>query len=115
MTSFFNIAAKLFIDTFLDRVSEAATTGVRDAADQILERANEHAPFDQGFLIDSSFVDSDGTIAHVGYDVPHAVPLHEHPEYNFQGTGEGKWLQRALDEEHAEVIGTMATGVRKAF
>jgi hypothetical protein len=36
----------------------------------------------------------------VSYDEPYAVPLHEHPEFEFQGEGEGKWLEKALN--HAE-------------
>jgi hypothetical protein len=92
------------IERGVDRVAKAA---VKDWADALLEKANEHVPYMLGTLEDSGIAQvvqarnrgglfSSGHEAIVSYDTPYAVHLHEHPEYNFQGKGEGKWLETAL-------------------
>ncbi len=77
-------------------------------AERVLDDANEHVPFDTGELMDTGaaqalqprgaggrFASGDFE-AVVSYDTPYAVHLHEHPEFDFQPPGEGKWLHNAL-------------------
>lgn len=44
----------------------------------------------------------------VSYDTPYAVRLHEHPEYNFQGGREGKWLEKTVNEKSKDVLALLA-------
>lgn len=96
-------------------VQATSRVAVRGVAEEILEDANEHVPIDptgrsapEGFLRDSGAVDGvqnrtagglfgSGWDASVYYDTEYAVPLHEHPEFMFQGKGEGKWLENAFN------------------
>ncbi len=40
----------------------------------------------------------------VFYNTPYAVYLHEHPELDFQGGREGKWLERAVNESQKDIL-----------
>lgn len=92
------------------QVDEAAEEGMEDAANMMLADAQRHVPYDDGVLMASADVDTEkhrvGLVAAsieaaVSYDTEYAVKLHEHPEFNFQGQGEGKWLERA--QQRAEI------------
>lgn len=96
-------------------VQATSRAAVRGVAEEILQDANEHVPVDPtgrsaapGELRDSGAVDGvqnrtagglfgSGWDASVYYDTYYAVPLHEHPEFTFQGQGEGKWLENAFN------------------
>jgi hypothetical protein len=82
-------------------IEEAAEMGAEIAAEKTLKDANQHVPYETGELQESGAVNADGTTAFVSYDTPYAVRLHEHPEYNFQGKGEGKWLEKAVQRRAA--------------
>lgn len=88
-------------------VDAASRRAAQDAAQEVLDLANEHVPYETGNLRASGGTDVDqlredggqyaaGWESSVFYDTRYAVPLHEHPEFNFQGQGEGKWLENAL-------------------
>lgn len=79
-------------------------------ASELLTRANEKVPHDEGTLENSGDVDVDlaGLEAVVSYDTPYAARLHEHPEYNFQGGREGKWLENALKNNEDDIIRAIA-------
>jgi len=85
--------------------------GVVKAAESILEDAAPYVPFEDGDLLQSGRAqqdrDSGGRFtntASVSYDTPYAVKLHEHPEFNFKGSGEGKWLEHALQRRASRMI-----------
>jgi len=85
---------------------EKALKALDRAANNLLEEANRMVPLDWTTLMKSgeaSLGDTD-LIAVVSYDTPYAVRLHEHPEYNFQGGREGKWLERACNENHDRIL-----------
>jgi len=88
---------------------ERARAGLWRAMEELLRRANERVPLDEGTLLGSgkAFV-TDGLTGIVSYDTPYAVRLHEHPEYNFQGGREGKWLERTVNESAPEIIRYLA-------
>lgn len=82
-------------------ISKAGQRGVESAAHKMLDDANMHVPFNTGQLRETGAVTGDSwdatdNEAAVSYDTEYAVIMHEHPEYNFQGSGEGKWLEHAM-------------------
>jgi len=84
-------------------VTEASRVGVVNAAEHVLADAYPYVPYEDGDLRDSGRAQQDRDLsgryvaeAFVSYDTPYAVKLHEHPNYNFKGSGEGKWLEHAL-------------------
>lgn len=89
---------------------EAARKGLWQAAEEILRAANQRVPLDTGVLQASGDTDVDGNelAAAIFYDTPYAVRLHEHPEYEFQGGREGKWLERAANENAERVLQWLA-------
>ncbi len=84
----------------------------RAAAEDLLKRANEHVPFEYGELERSGEVSVDGARAAVSYTAVYAAKLHQHPEYNFRGKGEGRWLQNAVEADHSRVLSKMALPFR---
>ncbi len=91
-------------------VRRKAVEALDRAANNILEEANRMVPLDTGNLMrsgDTSLGDTDLT-ATIFYDTPYAIRLHEHPEYTFQGGREGKWLERALNENRDRILAWMA-------
>lgn len=105
------------------RAGEEATD---EAAEALLRLANEHVPYEEGDLEASGAVTQGqsrygptGQFAanekFVSYDTPYAIRLHEHPEYNFQGKGQGKWLEHAVQKRASRLEVDMAPPLRKAF
>lgn len=87
------------------------------AAERLLALTAARAPLDLGTLIGSGTVDpaktpEDG--AAVVYDTPYAARLHEHPEYNFQGGRQGKYVEepalQARDELGAIIAKKVSDG-----
>lgn len=93
---------------------EAARKGLWQAAEEILRAANQRVPLDTGVLQASGDTDVDGNelAAAIFYDTPYAVRLHEHPEYDFQGGREGKWLERTINERSNDILEGLAKGLR---
>lgn len=76
------------------------------AAERLLALSAEVVPLDQGTLLGSGSVtpatDPEEGAA-VTYDTPYAARLHEHPEYNFQGGRQGKYLEGPALEHRKEL------------
>lgn len=99
------------------QVERVGNKSTRLAAEKILKRANEHVPYREGRLESSGKVTMDGGKAAISYDTVYAARLHQHPEYNFQGKGEGRWLLNAIeasDVQH-DVLQEMAKPYRDAL
>ena len=78
------------------QVGADLTKGVNLAAERLLALSSEVVPFDIGTLSASGQVERAQTPdegAAVTYDQPYAARLHEHPEYNFQGGRQGKYVE----------------------
>ena len=92
----------------------SATEGMsaRAAAEDLLKRANEHVPYEYGTLESTGGVSVDGPRAAVSYTAVYAAKLHQHPEYNFQGKGQGRWLQNAVESDHGRALTAMALPFR---
>lgn len=97
------------------QVERAGREGVEAAAHRILARANEHVPYREGELEASGKVTVDGSEAAISYDTVYAARLHQHPEYNFQGKGQGRWLLNAVEQDQADTLETLAGPFRDAL
>jgi hypothetical protein len=75
-------------------------------AEYLLTEALKTTPKEDGTLRASGKVSGNRLSVEtaVSFDTPYAVRLHEHPEYNFQGNGRGKWLELTLNEEQDQII-----------
>lgn len=107
-------------------VHRAGEEGTEAWALSVLEDANVRVPFLEGDLKDSGRVVKgqarhgptgrfDANEFFVTYDTEYAVRLHEHPEYNFRGEGEGKWLEKAVQRGAARAEASIAPPLRMAF
>ena len=94
------------------------------ATEFLLGEANKKVPHETGTLERSGIVTQDGLsgmpvtiynqakdnqwpknnfkfdfskkpIFYISYNTPYAIRLHENPQYDFMGKGEGKWLENA--------------------
>jgi hypothetical protein len=79
-------------------------------AEVLLTESIKSSPHDEGILDQSAKTSGDFAkmTTVVSYDTPYAVRLHEHPEYNFQGKGRGKWLEKTLQEEKSMLTALIA-------
>lgn len=94
------------------KIRDAANRGLDKAANHLLAKANEKVPHDKGILENSGKTSAIDLHARVSYDTPYARYLHEHPEFNFQGGREGKWLQNAADREQDKIAQIIADEIR---
>ncbi len=96
------------------RVADSAETGLRRAAEQLLEESNKLAPRDESDLAGSGSVAVDGDEAAVGYRSPYAVRQHEKLWYRHP-VGEAKYLENALRNNQSEIADTIADAIREAL
>lgn len=104
----------------IDGLDEAAERSVRVGGEALLERANQTVPFEEGDLASTGHVDTDPSSGElvegsVSYDSPYAVRLHENPDYDFQGSGRGKWLELTAQESAGELEKAMAVPLEEAI
>jgi len=102
---------------FRNAVRNDVNSAIQISAEKILQDSKTECPFDTGVLENSGVVVFDATThkATIAYNTPYAARLHEHPEYNFQGKGKGKWLQRAIERNRNLVGRVMQTVFRRDF
>jgi hypothetical protein len=96
-------------------VESSGRESVQAAAERVLARANEHVPYRSGALESTGKVSTDGLEAAISYDTVYAARLHQHPEYNFQGKGRGRWLVEAIEMDRANILESMAGPYRNAL
>ena len=94
-----------------DDLGRRLVAGENLAAERLLALTSEVAPLDIGTLIASGQVENATTPdegAAVVYDTPYAAKLHEHPEFNFQGGRQGKYVEDPAmqhKDELGQIIG----------
>lgn len=96
-------------------IGHLVVEGTNLAAHRLMALSVARAPLDVGTLTGSAQVtaaEALGDAAIVSYDTPYAARLHEHPEYNFQGGREGKYLENPALENQRELGEVIATRVR---
>lgn len=89
-----------------DEIRARLVSGENKAAERLLALSVERAPLDIGTLIGSGTVEratdpEEG--ATVVFDTPYAARLHEHPEYNFQGGRQGKYVENPALQNKGEL------------
>lgn len=88
----------------------AADQGVADglqmAAQEILAASNQIIPFDEGVLAGSGAIDWSkvAEMAHVFYDTPYAVKLHEDRHLKIQGGRTVQYLRKATMSSKPHVL-----------
>jgi hypothetical protein len=85
------------------------------AGEWVLQESKESSPLDTGMLENSASVESSTNKTSVSYDTPYARRLHEHPEYNFQGKGKGKWLENTINNNHSTIVDIIIREMRGEF
>lgn len=89
-----------------DDVEQRLVSGENKAAERLLALSTERAPLDISTLIGSGTVER-ATNAEEGaavvFDTPYAARLHEHPEYNFQGGRQGKYVEEPALQNKGEL------------
>ena len=101
-----------------EQVASAEAAGVRDAAEELLQAANQTVPKEEGVLEASGDVSVDQArrIAQVGYGgeaAAYAVRQHEDTTLSHDGGRRAKWLERAAKENAARLGLTISVGVRE--
>lgn len=104
-------------DAVIEAKNMAVARGLYKGASHILNTANIIAPEDEGILKQTADVDVDPGAgkASVFYVQKYAPRLHENPQYNFQGKGQGKWLETTVLTEGKMVEAILADEVRNGL
>lgn len=92
-------------------------TGLRAAAEHILQVSNGYVPNEEGTLERSgrATVDDGAGRAAVSYDTPYAVVQHERLDYRHSGGRVAKYLERALTGEAQTAADLVAAAMRRAL
>lgn len=105
---------KWYVDP-VDLTKGVVADALLDTADELLRRANETVPHQEGVLQDSGGTDyaevfgvQVASIYYGGMASAYAVRLHEHPEYHFHYGRRGKWLELTAQEQASMIDGYMA-------
>ena len=85
----------------LTEIEKAAREAMRDTAKEVLKRAKEKVPVDDGELRRSGRVGVDDISVYVRFKAPHAWLQHERLDYKHDD-GEAKYLEHAVDEVGVE-------------
>lgn len=93
-------------DDVLRKVREEARSALRNAAEHVLEQANQTVPLEEGDLERSGDVDvdPDGMRATVNYHSPYARKQHERLDFQHDGGRRAKWLELTVQEEGRRII-----------
>ena len=101
----------------IEDISTGLSNGVALAGERLLALSAARVPLNDGILQGSGSVSTplssrgSDPVAEVVYDTPYAARLHEHPEYNFQGGREGKYVENPALEHRDELGEIVAKAV----
>ena len=96
-------------------VGEAGEKGLESAGDRLLERSLAVVPRLTNALADSAQVVEDRGDVVVSYTSPYAVVQHEDTTYRHDAGKQAKFLEGPLDQEHDDLLGRVASGLRKVM
>lgn len=77
-----------------EAITEAAQTGIFEAAEALLDQAVEKTPVQDGILRASARATQEGNVAAVSFNTPYAVRQHEELGYQHPNGGEAKYLEK---------------------
>lgn len=95
----------------LTEIEKAAREALRETAQQVLKVAKANVPVDDGTLRRSGTTGVDDVNVYIRFRAPHAWLQHERLDYQHEGGGGAKYLERAIDEvgiEEAVIDGVRA-------
>lgn len=106
-----------------DVVPELAASGLLKAADHVLEVSNRFIPIDEGMELTESgetSVDRDRLVAAVSYGrlgIAKAYAVHQHEDLDLKHDPgrTGKFLEKSLSSERAEVTAIVAEEIRRGL
>lgn len=108
-------------------ISAVAGGALHEGLKVILEAANQNVPVEDGVLLASGRVVSEGTHAAITYGKDddgggthapsnqYVVKQHEDPELNHPNGGTFKWLESAIASHREEAAAAVAAALRKAL
>jgi hypothetical protein len=105
------VNVKVDIDKMIaNKIELQAYKALQVGAEYLLTESLKTTPKEDGILRASGKTSGNENLmtTMVSFDTPYAVRLHEHPEYNFQGTGRGKWLELTMNEERDAIAKLIA-------
>jgi len=76
-----------------DAITEAAQTGIYEAAEALLDQAIEKTPVQDGILRASGRATQEGNVSAVSFNTPYAVRQHEELGYQHPNGGQAKYLE----------------------
>lgn len=77
-----------------EAITEAAQTGIFEAAEALLDQAIEKTPVQDGILRASGRATQEGLVSAVSFNTPYAVKQHEELGYQHPNGGEAKYLEK---------------------
>lgn len=104
-------------DQVLAAIESARTSSLMDAGEHLLQAASHTIPLEEGVMMGSGVVasDGDGTVA-VGYTdhPPKLLRQHEDVTLNHAPGRRAKWLELAGQEQHAAMQAHIVDALRSA-
>ena len=103
------------LKALLPHTEKSAKYSALDIGNEIMRLSQAEVPHDKGTLQNSGTVEQDGDDVIVGYHMPYAARLHEHPEYRFQKGRKGKYLEDPINRNQAVLGIKFGTTMREIF
>ena len=90
------------------------------AGGELRRQSNHIVPHDTGALMRSCSLDYDPdtktvVLSYGNTDVPYAITVHEHPEWNFRQGREGKWLENTWKRHGPRAARWVAEQVKRVL
>lgn len=96
----FKVVVRLDKAKIRQSTQQCTKKGTWSALDHLAAVSKEQVPIDQGPLKNSCYVDvaDDGSSGTVSYDMPYAIPQHEHTEFQHQRGRKAKYLEDPVND-----------------
>lgn len=92
-----NLKSEFDVAQLEAQMKKKVERAVKLSAEYLLEESKKTVPYMDGILESSGDITTNKGEATVYYDTPYAKRLHENPQYNFRGKGQGKWLEKTVN------------------
>lgn len=97
-------------------IKKSAVSGLKDAAEFLLDEAKKLVPIDEGTLENSgnTSVDEASMESTVYFDTPYAVKQHEDMSLQHTGNRQAKYLETPAKENRKKLIEIVADSIKEA-
>ncbi len=99
----------------IPQVRKAASEGVADGTEFLLEHANRTAPIEESILVGSGTATSEDLHGVVAYDTPYAARQHEDTRLRHDPGRRAKWLELTLHEQGKTVLTHIAAKMKRGL